>query len=275
MFDLPPDDDPMRHLFYTELTHDQPIDPAAFTHGAGVSSPVLPPPPPVPAAAAAPTAAVVQALDPTDDALLARGIAVKCPDLVCKIYYDDQAIANHVSREVYDKFTGAKVQLMERKLGEGIRKEERQRLEEEDAREAALTEEQRCLEKARKNIVDDILNLKCPRCKAAFIDFEGCFALKCDSCPCGFCACCLRDCGEDAHSHVASCKEGRELHSQYFGDDKLFKKIHQDRRNRLVRKFLIDIECDRLRKLVVEKCRSDLEDLGLVEIETEFGKKRG
>ena len=40
----------------------------------------------------------------------------------------------------------------------------------------------------------------------AFLDFEGCFALKCLSCDCGFCAYCLQNCGNDAraHEHVAN-----------------------------------------------------------------------
>jgi hypothetical protein len=36
-------------------------------------------------------------------------------------------------------------------------------------------------------IVDDIVTLKCPRCKAAFVDFTGCCSLYCP-CGCSFCA---------------------------------------------------------------------------------------
>ena len=55
------------------------------------------------------------------------------------------------------------------------------------------------------------------RCRQVFLDFEGCFALTCGRCGCGFCAYCLADCGQDAHSHVALCpsniSEGRQVFS--------------------------------------------------------------
>ena len=75
----------------------------------------------------------------------------------------------------------------------------------------AMGEEQRRVEAARRHIVDEILTLKCPRagCRAAFLDFNGCFALTCGRCGCGFCAWCLADCGDDAHTHVAGCRSPR------------------------------------------------------------------
>lgn len=50
--------------------------------------------------------------------------------------------------------------------------------------------------------VADLLNLFCPRCEAVFEDFDGCLALTCHSCGCGFCGLCFRDCGADAHQHI-------------------------------------------------------------------------
>jgi protein-arginine kinase activator protein McsA len=61
-------------------------------------------------------------------------------------------------------------------------------------------------EKARKmfNDLADKLNLRCPRCEAAFHDYDGCNALTCSipECRAAFCAICLIDCGNDAHGHV-------------------------------------------------------------------------
>lgn len=55
-------------------------------------------------------------------------------------------------------------------------------------------------DRLRHKIIDEILTLRCPRCKQAFLDFDGCFALTCGSCPCRFCGWCLEDCGDhDAH----------------------------------------------------------------------------
>ncbi|KAJ1482313.1 hypothetical protein T484DRAFT_1952316 [Baffinella frigidus] len=47
-------------------------------------------------------------------------------------------------------------------------------------------------------VLDRILTLHCPKCGMAFLDYEGCFALACRSASCcaGFCACCLKDCGQ-------------------------------------------------------------------------------
>lgn len=69
------------------------------------------------------------------------------------------------------------------------------------AQEMLSTEQ---VDRAVRRIRDDILVERCPRCAAAFDDYDGCNALKCSQCGCGFCAVCLCDCGSDAHAHVAS-----------------------------------------------------------------------
>ena len=73
------------------------------------------------------------------------------------------------------------------------------------ARLEAMDEEQREVHAARVHLIEDVLTLKCPRCGQAFLDFDGCFALTCSRCGCGFCGWCLHDCGDDAHRHVANC----------------------------------------------------------------------
>ncbi|KAH3762020.1 E3 ubiquitin-protein ligase RNF213 [Pelomyxa schiedti] len=68
--------------------------------------------------------------------------------------------------------------------------------------------------------IEDLMNPRCPRCKAAFVDWDGCFAFTCSNknCKCGFCGHCLLDCGKDAHSHL------RQKHGGYFGDRELFRR---------------------------------------------------
>lgn len=63
------------------------------------------------------------------------------------------------------------------------------------------------------NDLADKINLKCPRCKAAFYDYDGCNALRCGlpECRAGFCAICLQDCGQDAHAHIYTNHEGKTL----------------------------------------------------------------
>ena len=71
--------------------------------------------------------------------------------------------------------------------------------------------EQEELRKFRLKVEDELIP-KCPRCKKAFIDWTGCFAVYC-GCGCSFCGHCLQDCGTDAHSHVRS--EHGSYHGQY------------------------------------------------------------
>ena len=167
----------------------------------------------------------------------------------------------------FDSYLRAKHQILEKQLGERIREEERQRLEEEQARVARMDQLQRAVHAARGRIVD-IVTLKCPKCQTAFIDFEGCFALKCGSCPCGFCAWCLADCGHDAHAHVAACPE-KGNDQQYHGTQQEFDQHHVARRKRKVREYLAELS-DEVRAQVVEQCRKDLEDLQMHDIVREF-----
>lgn len=115
----------------------------------------------------------------------------------------------------------------------------------------------------RMHIIEDILTLRCPRCKTAFMDFDGCFALTCgkNSCHAGFCAWCLKDCGADAHSHVPACPENGNGGSVY-GTEIQFKNHHQQRRERLVREVFgsqpKDVQ-DHLRLLLI----NDLRDLNI------------
>ena len=73
-------------------------------------------------------------------------------------------------------------------------------------------------EALQRHIVDEILTLKCPRqeCRQAYVDFNGCAALRCARCPAAFCGWCLQDCGTDAHAHVRSCPEKPEGCDPYF-----------------------------------------------------------
>ena len=88
-------------------------------------------------------------------------------------------------------------------------------------------------EKARElfNSLTEEINLKCPRCKIAFYDYDGCNALSCGSCRAGFCAICLKDCGTDAHSHV------RQFHGDLF-DKAAFQKSKKERAQKLVEQCL-------------------------------------
>jgi hypothetical protein len=111
---------------------------------------------------------------------------------------------------------------------------------------------------ARK-IQEDLLNLKCPRCLAVFVSFDGCFAVKCHRCQCGFCAWCLQDCGKDAHGHVVRCPH-RRSEEVYYGDFDQFEACHRSRKARLVHSYLKDIPAQA--KQVVKMCEVSLREIG-------------
>jgi hypothetical protein len=121
--------------------------------------------------------------------------------------------------------------------------------------------DERRAEEVRIQVTNDILTLKCPRCKTAFVDFEGCFALTCGRCRAGFCAWCLADCGADAHAHVANCPENQNRGS-YFGSENDFKTHHNRRRHRQVLD-MIGKEKPDVQNLLREKLRRELNDLGI------------
>ena len=101
------------------------------------------------------------------------------------------------------------MKLAEAKLARDMEVQKQAELKRELARLAQMDERQRRVECCRRRLVE-LLTDACPRCQAAFVDFDDCFALTCARCPCGFCAWCLADCGADAHRHVAHCDRNLE-----------------------------------------------------------------
>jgi hypothetical protein len=104
---------------------------------------------------------------------------------------------------------------------------------------------------------------RCPRCHKAFFDFDGCFAVKCANCPCGFCGWCLQDCGTDAHEHVASkCKAKPPGCDTFFGTRTQFLEVQRRRQHRLVTAYLAKMDSG-ARGVALVSIEADLRDLGL------------
>ena len=89
---------------------------------------------------------------------------------------------------------------------------------------------------------EEVLTLRCPRCKVAFVDFEGCCALMCGGCSCGFCAYCLEDCGQDAHAHVAKCVPGGMFCSSAKFEEHQEKRKRRMSRERIEKEGLSDVQ---------------------------------
>ena len=87
-----------------------------------------------------------------------------------------------------------------------------------------------------RDLVED-LNMRCPRCKMVFDDYDGCNALTCwnDRCKAAICAICLKDCGGDSHSHVLS------QHGDLFNKD-LFHKAKKERELATLDRFIKQLD---------------------------------
>lgn len=115
-------------------------------------------------------------------------------------------------------------------------------------------------------IREEILTLRCPRCKQAFIDYTGCAALTCASTTCNaaFCALCLLDCGRDAHSHVRTCSKNKDR--DVFVSEVSFQDVHRlDRIKKLQSYFRDSIQTSTLRVKVFKSVQKDLADLNIFE----------
>jgi len=198
-----------------------------------------------------------------DNALSKGCLEVKCAE--CIFVFKDHNVCQRLDPDAYKKFDETGKKLREQKAIE----EEKQRREEELQRQLRMGEEERKINDARKTITEDILTLKCPSCKTAFVDFDGCFALSCKSCPCRFCAGCLAPAkdGQECHRHVSACEVCRKAGVKgYFGTFPQFEQIHKTRRCKLLKEFLERPDMRELAGKVVEAMRKDLEDLNLHDI---------
>ena len=125
--------------------------------------------------------------------------------------FADKDIAAVVSHGTFEAYLKIREKMREETLAEEMRAEMERRIALERERASAAgsaADSQIRVALAKEHIVESILTLACPRCKQAFVDFDGCFALQCGRCRAAFCAYCLADCGRDAHAHVGACEEG-------------------------------------------------------------------
>jgi hypothetical protein len=94
-----------------------------------------------------------------------------------------------------------------------------------------------------------------------FADFDGCFALTCyrNECRAGICAWCLADCGQDAHGHVPTCREGNH---EIYGTKAQFEEYHRMKKETKV-KEIIAKETVAVQEIARKLLAVDLKDLGI------------
>ncbi len=178
----------------------------------------------------------------------------------------DRALTRHLAEDVFHAYLGAREAVL---LGEALQEQEERYnkkvrdLEEQMQKLAAGRD--RAVMQARKNIIENILTLKCPRlnCRRAFVDFDGCFALTCCACASEFCAYCLQDCGRQAHRHVASCQYNIAPGKSVFASIQLFEGSQRERRTRLLKEYLAQHVEAGVRGALIEAMERDLADLGI------------
>lgn len=124
---------------------------------------------------------------------------------------------------------------------------------------AAAREER--LARMRQHIADEVLNLRCPRCRSVFFDHSGCDALRCDRPGCGaaFCVLCLLDCGADAHPH---CKQ---VHGRYFSPPEVQRAAHASRSTALLQGVFDGLQGEdaAFRRDLLAALARDLQDAGV------------
>jgi hypothetical protein len=127
------------------------------------------------------------------------------------------------------------VMAVERELRPSVEHQVRQELSRKEGRKKDASEINETAIQLYNQVVE-LLNLKCPRCKLAFYDYEGCNSLRCanNSCKASFCAICLKDCDNDAHPHV------REAHGDLYDMD-MFHATTKQRQKQIVVDFLKEL----------------------------------
>ena len=215
--------------------------------------------------------------------LCATGGKIQCPLVVTKHCdakeFDTKAIASTVSSEAFDHFMASHKDMVEQQVILKMESDNRRKLDTEVDRILQMDEDSRRVHVARTHVVDNILSLSCPRCRQVFMDFSGCFSLKCSRCGCGFCAWCLKDCGRDAHDHLIDklcLGPGKDaidkmnntklqVSNRMYGNVAQYKQQHLNRRAALLRTYMDILDAD-LQVKVVEACKNDLADIGLLEM---------
>ena len=132
--------------------------------------------------------------------------------------FTDAAVARHASAEVFECYLKGKSKLVEMKLVEEITASERERQVAEIARLATMSEQQREVRR-HAQMLDELMNLRCPRSKDHVFGNlpenwhfgTECMVLQCQhaGCGCKFCGWCEQDCKGwlSAHRHVVTCAE--------------------------------------------------------------------
>ena len=115
-----------------------------------------------------------------------------------------------------------------------MQQEKEQEIERWKASYLAKSEQERRVIAVRKHI-EELMDLRCPKCGMVFGEYTGCAALTCAYAGCNahFCALCLKDCGQDAHPHVRTCPLNPKQNEYYVSADVWAGIVSKQRRDKL------------------------------------------
>jgi len=168
---------------------------------------------------------------------------VMCCHRTCTL--PDRDLSRLLPADAFVQLLESRQRLFEERLAGENNEHIKQGVRDEVARLDAMSAHHRKVVKARQHIEEEIQQMKCPRCRKAFYDFEGCFAISCGgSCLCNFCGWCLSDCGDRhaAHAHVRFCPHKPPVSHVYYGAEEEFREAHATRCRRELSKYLEQLE---------------------------------
>jgi flagellar hook-basal body complex protein FliE len=192
--------------------------------------------------------------------------ALPCP--VCTSPFDTKAIATVVPKRTWSQLEeaviDAKLESRTEKLQREFDERLNNRLQELIANQGNMEAMVKlAAEGIAKQARDAILNLKCPHCKAAYAEFEGCLALKCSSCNKYFCGCCHKKSvdSRSCHEHVRECDLNPTTNGSFYADTDQIHAAQKRYRIKEMKRFLRTGHNKAEQNAAVLELQQDLQDL--------------
>jgi hypothetical protein len=165
--------------------------------------------------------------------------AITCS--ICQETIDTRSLAPHLSEEAWlaleEAMIDSKVNLRVERLSHEFDKRLNAKIQEfmnEYGSLSGLVKSQ--AKQLAKEAQDDIMNLKCPHCKAPYAEFDGCMAIQCGTCKKFFCGYCHHgtDTGSGAHDHVRQCLSNETNNGSYYATREQIKIAQRKHRTRML-----------------------------------------
>ena len=214
---------------------------------------------------------MTSAIDDESIETFAQRGGVSCAHPGCRApIFADGALAKALPSAVFSAYAKAKEKVAEQRINAELERGFEERLQTFYARAGGVAPR----ESIKQHICERILTLSCPRCRQAFVDFDGCWALYCSrpGCGGGFCGICLEDCqgpeepkaGHDStHRHVNACPMLARIGMQKsVHSESDFEEASRSATAIRLREYL-DTLPEAPRQHALEDCALELRDLGI------------